>query len=160
MIKAILACDDTGGVGNKGTLPWPHVKRDFQWFKDNTLGHVVVMGSATYLDPDMPKPMPKRKNVVVTSKPENCPLADDFINGDVVEGIRSVEQKYSSLITWIIGGPKIIEQTLDIIDEFYISRIPGEFECDAYLPLEAIEEKFFLTHEEEHSEVTFQIWKK
>lgn len=160
MIKAILACDENGGVGNKGTLPWPHVKRDFQWFKDNTLGHVVVMGSATYLDPDMPKPMPKRKNVVVTSKPENCPLADDFINGDVVEGIRSVEQKYSSLITWIIGGPKIIEQTLDIIDEFYISRIPGEFECDAHLPLEAIEEKFFLTHEEVHPEVTFQIWKK
>ena len=160
MIKAILACDENGGVGNKGTLPWPHVKRDFQWFKDNTVGHVVVMGSATYLDPDMPKPMPKRKNVVITSKPENCPLADDFINGDVVEGIRSVEQKYSSLITWIIGGPKIIEQTLDIIDEFYISRIPGKFECDAHLPLEAIEEKFFLTHEEKHPEVTFQIWKK
>ena len=160
MIKAILACDENGGVGNKGTLPWPHVKRDFQWFKENTLGHVVVMGSATYLDPDMPKPMPKRKNVVVTSKPENCPLADDFINGDIIEGVRSVEEKYKGLITWIIGGPKIIEQTLDIIDEFYISRIPGEFECDAYLPLEAIEEKFFLTHEEEHPEVTFQIWKK
>ena len=160
MIKAILACDENGGVGNKGTLPWPHVKRDFQWFKENTLGHVVVMGSATYLDPDMPKPMPKRKNVVVTSKPENCPLADDFINGDIIEGVRSVEEKYKGLIIWIIGGPKIIEQTLDIIDEFYISRIPGEFECDAYLPLEAIEEKFFLTHEEEHPEVTFQIWKK
>jgi len=160
MIKAILACDNNGGVGNKGTLPWSHVKRDFQWFKDNTVGHVVVMGSATYLDPDMPKPMPKRKNVVVTSKPENCPLADDFINGDVIEGVRSVEQKYSGLITWIIGGPKIIEQTLDIIDEFYISRIPGEFECDAHLPLEAIEKKFFLTHEEKYPEVTFQIWKK
>ena len=160
MIKAILACDENGGVGNKGTLPWPHVKRDFQWFKDNTMGHVVVMGSATYLDPDMPKPMPKRKNVVVTSKPENCPLADDFINGDIIEGVRSVEQKYSGLITWIIGGPKIIEQTLDIIDEFYISRIPGEFECDAYLPLETIEKKFKLTTIEEHPEVVFQIWEK
>ena len=160
MIKAILACDENGGVGNKGTLPWPHVKRDFQWFKENTVGHVVVMGSATYLDPDMPKPMPKRKNVVVTSKPENCPLADDFINGDVVEGVRSIEEKYKGLITWIIGGPKIIEQSLGIIDEFYISRIPGTFECDAYLPIDIIEDKFFLTYEEEHPEVTFQVWKK
>ena len=160
MIKAILACDENGGVGNKGTLPWPHIKRDFQWFKDNTMGHVVVMGSATYLDPDMPKPMPKRKNVVVTSKPENCPLADDFINGDVVEGIRSVEQKYSGLITWIIGGPKIIEQTLDIIDEFYISRIPGEFECDAFLPLDRIKEQFTMRSAESHPEVRFEVWEK
>ena len=160
MIKAILACDENGGVGNKGTLPWPHVKRDFQWFKDNTVGHVVVMGSATYLDPDMPKPMPKRKNVVVTSKPENCPLADDFINGDIIKGVRSVEDKYSGLITWVIGGPNVIEQTLGVIDEFYISRIPGTYECDAYLPIRKIESLFDKTWEEAHDDVTFEIWKK
>jgi len=160
MIKAILACDANGGVGNKGTLPWPHVKRDFQWFKDNTVGHVVVMGSTTYLDPDMPKPMPKRKNVVVTTKPETCPQADEFISGDVVLGVQQVEQKNPGLITWVIGGPNIIEQTLDIIDEFYISRIPGEFECDVHLPIDEIEDKFFLVHEEKHPEVTFEIWKK
>ena len=159
-IKAILACDENGGVGNKGTLPWPHVKRDFQWFKDNTVGHVVVMGSATYLDPDMPKPMPKRKNVVVTSKPENCPLADDFINGDIIEGVRSVEQKYSGLITWVIGGPNVIEQTLGVIDEFYISRIPGKFECDTFLPIDIIETEFEKTFVEEYDDVTFEIWKR
>ena len=160
MIKAILACDENGGVGNKGTLPWPPVKRDFQWFKDNTVGHVVVMGSATYLDPDMPKPMPKRKNVVVTSKPENCPLADDFVNGDIIEGVRSVEDKYSGLITWIIGGPNIIEQTLGIIDEFYISRIPGTYDCDTFLPIQDIENTFTRTWSEDHDEVKFEIWKR
>lgn len=160
MIKAILACDANGGVGNKGTLPWPHVKRDFQWFKDNTVGHVVVMGSTTYLDPDMPKPMPKRKNVVVTTKPETCPQADEFINGDVALGVQQVEQKNSGLITWIIGGPNIIKQTLDIIDEFYISRIPGEFECDTFLPIDIIETEFEKTFVEEHDDVTFEIWKR
>lgn len=160
MIKAILACDENGGVGYQGTLPWPHVARDFKWFKDNTVGHVVVMGSTTYLDPDMPKPMPQRKNVVVTSKPENCPLANDFINGDIIEGIRSVEEKYKGLITWIIGGPNIIEQTLGIIEEFYISRIPGEYECDTYLPIKKIETLFEIDYIERHPEVEFQIWKK
>lgn len=160
MIKAILACDENGGVGSKGTLPWPHIKRDFQWFKENTVGHVVVMGSTTYLDPDMPKPMPNRKNVVVTSKPENCPLADDFINGDVIEGVRNIEQQNKDLITWVIGGPNVIEQTLGIIDEFYISRIPGSFECDVYLPMRKIEALFEKTWSEAHDDVTFEVWKK
>ena len=160
MIKAILACDENGGVGNKGTLPWPHIKRDFQWFKQNTLGHVVVMGSSTYLDPDMPKPMPKRKNVVVTSRPEACPLADQHINGDVIKGVQDIAEQNEDLITWVIGGPNIIEQTLSVIDEFYISRIPGTFECDAHLPMHEIESLFEKSWSEEHEDVTFEVWKK
>jgi dihydrofolate reductase len=35
MIKAILACDDAGGVANNGTLPWPHNSTDLKWFKEN-----------------------------------------------------------------------------------------------------------------------------
>ncbi len=46
------------------------------------------------------------------------------------------------MITWIIGGPNIVEQTLDIIDEFYLSRISGEYFCDTFLPLEKIEALF------------------
>lgn len=160
MIKAILACDEAGGVGNKGTLPWPHVKRDFQWFKQNTLGHVVIMGSSTYLDPDMPKPMPKRKNVVVTSKPENCPLADVIISGNIIEGVQNIAKQNEGLITWVIGGPNIIEQTLGVIDEFYISRIPGTFECDVHLPMRKIETLFEKSWVEEHEDVTFEVWKK
>lgn len=160
MIKAILACDEQGGVGKDGTLPWPHIKRDFQWFKDNTVGHVVVMGSSTYLDPDMPKPMPKRTNIVVTSRPEQCPLADDYINGNLQLYIPIVADRYPGLITWVIGGPHVIEQSLNIIDEFYISRIPGTYDCDSFLPIKEIETLFEKTWSEEHPEVTFEIWKK
>ena len=160
MIKAILACDDTGGVSKDGTLPWPHNSTDLKWFKDNTAGHVVVMGSTTWQDPHMPRPLPNRVNVLVTSRPSHWNRANHYINGDLTLSVPKIAEKYPGLITWVIGGPKIIEQTLDVIDEFYLSRIPGEYDCDTFLPLDAIEEKFFLTHEEEHSEVTFQIWKK
>jgi dihydrofolate reductase len=74
--------------------------------------------------------------------------------------VRSVEQKYSGLITWIIGGPNVIEQTLGVIDEFYISRIPGTFECDAHLPIKKIESLFEKTWSKAHEDVTFEIWKK
>jgi len=160
MIKAILACDENGGVSRDGTLPWPHNSTDLKWFKDNTAGHVVVMGSTTWEDPGMPRPLPRRTNVLATSRPADYPGADHYISGDLNKSVKLIAEDFPSLITWVIGGPSIIEQTLDVIDEFYISRIPGEYECDTFLPLDAIEDKFTLIWQEDHPDVLFQIWRK
>ena len=160
MIKAILACDTTGGVSKDGTLPWPNNSKDLSWFKSNTSGHIVVMGSTTWNDPHMPRPLPNRVNVLATSRQGDYPGANIYINGDLNKEIKNIEVLSPGLITWVIGGPNIIEQTLGVIDEFYISRIPGEYDCDTFLPLKKIESLFELKFEEVHEEVTFQIWKK
>ena len=160
MIRAILACDDTGGVSKDGTLPWPNNSTDLKWFKENTAGHIVVMGSTTWDDPHMPRPLPNRQNVLVTTRSNEYTGAHDYINGDLKHQIGLYADNNPGLITWIIGGPNIIEQTLGIIDEFYLSRIPGEYDCDTFLPLGKIATLFELDWEEKHPEVTFQIWKK
>jgi len=160
MIKAILACDNTGGVSKDGTLPWPHNSTDLKWFKENTAGHIVVMGSTTWDDPHMPRPLPKRKNYLVTTRKDDYPGADGYIKGELTSSIAKISEDHPGLITWVIGGPKIIEQTLGIIDEFYLSRIPGDYECDTHLPLKKIETLFNLHFEEKHKEVSFQIWRK
>jgi dihydrofolate reductase len=161
MIKAILACDDEGGVSKDGTLPWPNNPKDLAWFKSVTSGHIVVMGSTTWEDPHMPRPLPNRTNVLVTSRPDDFPGAHEYISGDLNAEIQEIADATPGLITWIIGGPKIIEQTLSIIDEFYISRIPGEYNCDTFLPLMKIQSLFELDHlEGDPEEVIFQIWKK
>jgi len=54
VIKAILACDDLGGVSKEGTIPWPKNPKDLGWFQKNTTNNVVVMGSKTWEDPLMP----------------------------------------------------------------------------------------------------------
>lgn len=159
-IKAILACDEEGGIARDGTLPWPNVPRDFQWFKDNTKGHVIIMGSATWKDDHMPSPLPLRKNVLITTNPDRYPGAAQYIQGDIAEQVKQVAAENSGLITWVIGGAKVIEQTLDVIDEFFISRIPGKFDCDTFLPLKDIEDKFTCTSVQEYPEVVFEIWKK
>ena len=160
MIKAILACDDYGGVSRDGTLPWPHNSTDLKWFKDNTAGHVVVMGSTTWEDPHMPRPLPKRTNVLVTTRKDDYPGADGYINGDLNVQLKELEDACPGLIIWNIGGPNIIEQSLGVIDEFYLSRIPGTYSCDTFLPIGKIRTLFERTWTEEHPEVTFEIWKK
>lgn len=160
MIKAILACDNKGGVSKKGTLPWPHNSKDLKWFKDNTAGHAVIMGSTTWEDPHMPRPLPKRINVLATSRANEYPGAHYYINGDLKHEIGMYADDNPGIITWIIGGPNIINQTLGIIDEFYLSRIPGDYNCDTFLDLKAIEDNFSLSFEEKHPSVKFQIWKR
>lgn len=160
VIKAILACDDKGGVSKDGTLPWPNNSTDLRWFKDNTAGHIVVMGSTTWEDPHMPRPLPKRVNVLCTSRKEDFPGAHLYLNGDIKTMIKELASQNEGLIIWIIGGPKIIEQTIDIIDEFYLSRIPGDFDCDTHLALDEIQSDFDLSVRHDQDEVSFEIWKK
>jgi len=160
MIRAILACDDKGGVSKDGTLPWPHNSKDLKWFKENTAGHVVVMGSTTWEDPHMPRPLPKRTNVLVTSRPTDYNGANRYISGDLCAELKELEATCPGLIIWVIGGPNIIEQTLGIIDEFYLSRIPGDYDCDTHLPMKKIETLFKVKWEEVHPEVKFQILEK
>lgn len=160
MIKAILACDEEGGVSKDGTLPWPNNKTDLQWFRENTQGHCVVMGSTTWNDPHMPRPLPRRTNVLATTKPRDYPGADAYIQGDLSESISEIAKQTPNIKTWIIGGPNIVEQTLDVIEEFYLSRIPGKYNCDTFLPLDKIESMFERVWLMEHEEVNFEVWRK
>jgi len=162
MIKAILACDDSGGVSKDGTLPWPNNSKDLAWFKSCTSGHVVVMGSTTWEDPHMPRPLPNRQNILVTTRMSSYidPKPDAYITGDLNVHLKTLADENPGLITWVIGGPNIVEQSLGVIDEFYLSRIPGEYDCDTHLPMKKIETLFKVKWEEEHPEVKFQILEK
>ena len=160
MIKAILACDESGGVSKNGTIPWPKNLKDLKWFKKNTSNNIVVMGSKTWDDPLMPWPLPNRTNVLATNRKKNFPLADTHISGNLCEAILEISNQNKDKIVWIIGGPNIIDQTLNIVEEFYLSRIPGSYECDGFLSLKKIEQLFKKRWSEKHSTVEFQIWEK
>ena len=156
MIKAIMACDEQGGVGRQGKLPWPHIERDFQWFMNQTIHGVIVMGRSTWNDPQLGHPMPDRISYVVTSRPESCEQAHGHLSTNLCDNIQHLESKYPSKQIWIIGGVNLIEQTLPIIDQFYLSRIPDTYECDRFLPIEKLN-AWNVNLEEVYPEVTFQI---
>ena len=160
MVKAILACDDFGGVSRGGTMPWPKNSKDLKWFKEKTTGHTVVMGSTTWEDPFMNGPLPNRTNVLVTTREGDYLGAHKYIQGNLAQKIQTLEGESKETTVWIIGGPNIIKQTLNIIDEFYLSRISGIYDCDTFLPLKKIEALFEKIWTENHGSLEFQIWKK
>jgi dihydrofolate reductase len=161
MINAILACDDRGGIGKNGTLPWPKNHEDLNYFKRMTDGKTVIMGSATWQSKGMPKPLPNRHNVVVTLSPELHPGADGYIPSkgkNLIESIREYESWHGLETVWIIGGAKLINEIFLVIDRFYLSRIPGDYDCDTFLPLEKIESSYHRTVVSKGESCVFETW--
>ena len=162
MIKAIMAADDIGGISKGSSMPWPKNSKDLHWFKKNTLDQVVLMGSKTWEDPFMPTPLKNRKNILVTTK-ENSdyPGADKYIKGDIVNEISNLERKYIEKDIFVIGGPDIIYQTFDLLKEFYLTRIYGNFDCDKFIDIKKIANTMSLIEKIDCDETChFEIWRK
>ena len=155
MINAILACDDNGGISKNGTLPWPKNSNDLKWFKSSTIENIVVMGRTTWEDPCMPKPLPKRRNVVVTHKEL---LNVETANGDVPDILKRLEKDDPTNVVWVIGGADILNQALPVIQNFHLSRIFGSYNCDKFIPINQILEKFHQIYKRKFETVSTEIW--
>ncbi|MBI29474.1 MAG: dihydrofolate reductase [Pelagibacteraceae bacterium] len=162
LIRAILAIDDKGGVGKAGSMPWPSNKKDFQWFKRNTEGNVIIMGSSTWKDPKMKNPLPGRVNIVISSKEQQAyPGADMCINGILSKQLDLISKQYPEKIIWIIGGPNIVNQLFSLIEEVYLTRIYGNFNCDTFLDIDTIRHKMKMINKINGDETChFEIWAK
>ena len=126
MIYTIFSIDQLGGFGHKGSLPWDHDPEDMGWFREHTLGHTVVMGRNTWDDPKMPKPLPDRENCVISSSalPDKYNTVKRFHKNykqRLVEMSKSDPEKK----IFILGGPGIIMDCLDIIDWAYVTHRKG-----------------------------------
>jgi dihydrofolate reductase len=148
MIKAIFACDEKWGIGKKGGLPWSKNSEDLKWFKECTDRQAVVMGRRTWESLPV-KPLPNRLNFVITSTSmENCnPRPHGSYNGsDVKKIVKDVIEARTMGIddVWIIGGASLFKGTIKVIDELWISRIKGDFDCDTFLDKDGIAKHFEL----------------
>jgi dihydrofolate reductase len=43
---------------------------------------------------------------------------------------------------FVIGGAVLFEQLIDVIDILHLSRITGHYDCDTFLPLAKINQRF------------------
>jgi len=155
MIRAILACDDHWGIGRDGDLPWPHNSDDLKWFKANTTDSTVVMGKATW-DSLPVKPLPKRTNIVVTSSNSGVTGSFIYVSFDKAEKFI-VDQNRTDNI-WIIGGAKLVDGLLHIIDEIWLSRINGNYNCDTVLPKDRITDEFTINDMTVDETMTIEKW--
>jgi len=62
-VSIIVSMAKNRVIGRNGGLPW-HIPEDIKWFREKTLGHVVIMGRKTF--ESIGKPLPGRKNIIIS----------------------------------------------------------------------------------------------
>jgi dihydrofolate reductase len=131
MIKIIAAVSENMVIGKDNKIPW-HYPEDLKHFKEMTLDSVVIMGKKTF--ESIGKPLPRRKNIVITSNPIN-----------EIECYSSLEDAlnfYQFNQIWLIGGRSIYEQGMEYANEIHLTRIPIYIEGDDVIKFPNINESF------------------
>lgn len=141
----IYAQSPEGVIGVGNTIPWRH-PGDFRRFKRVTLGSTVIMGRKTF--ESMGKPLPGRRNVVVTRTALEAPG---------VECVRTVEEALALAgggDVWFVGGARIYEEGMRYADVIDVTFVPDHVPTTGAVMAPAIDERVFepgplLPHEDE-----------
>ncbi|HKK18002.1 MAG TPA: dihydrofolate reductase [Opitutales bacterium] len=124
--KAIAAMSENRVIGNGGDMPW-NLPEDFKWFKNKTMGGVLIMGRKTF--ESIGKPLPGRETFVLSRQSSEIPGVECF--GDIESLLPRLE---TDKTVWIAGGAEIYRQTLDYCDELFLTRIHRQCEGDTFFP--------------------------
>lgn len=123
----IVAAADNNAIGVRGDLPW-HISEDLKYFKKITHGYPVIMGRTTY--ESIGRPLPGRKNIVLTSRGEIHPS---------VVCVRSLDEAYAAAEPsdkcFVIGGASVYAAVIGSVDRLYLTRVHTTIEdADAFFP--------------------------
>ena len=159
MICSILASTNMGGIGNRGTLPWPKHKEDLAWFKEHTTDQIVVMGRKTWDDPMMPKPLPNRVNCVFTNRSlgEHAHNARR-LNGDASAQVELLQSQFPNKDVFVIGGKELYDSTASIIERVYLTRMKGGWFTDTRIELERYLTCFQIKSVRPGTNCTYETW--
>lgn len=128
MTTIVVAMGEKNEIGFENQLLW-HLPKDLKHFKEITSGHPVIMGRKTY--ESIGKPLPNRNNIVVSRK------TDWFEEGILIVGSIKEAVKFAKKIdeeVFIIGGGKIYEQTMDVVDKLEVTLVKADLEADTFFP--------------------------
>ena len=128
-INLIWGQDKNGGIGKNGKLPW-HISEDLINFKKITINSTIIMGRKTWNSLPV-KPLPDRRNIVLSSK-----FIKDVENYDSIN--KCIKKLKTNLIKkiFVIGGAQVYEHFFNYADKLHITHINKEFNgIDTYFPI-------------------------
>jgi dihydrofolate reductase len=128
-MKAIAAVDLNWGIGYRGNL-LERIPEDMKFFKQMTLGKVVIMGRKTFESLPGKEPLKDRVNIVLSK--------NKGFNNQKVTICRTLDElfceleKYNSDEVFLIGGESVYAQLLSFCTDAYVTRIENKYPADKH----------------------------
>ena len=126
-MKLIVAADNNFAIGKDGGIPW-RLKGDLKYFKEQTLGHAVIMGRMTLESLPGGKPLKDRVNIVLTR--DNSYAPEGVIVAHSVEEVLAFPNIEDA---FVIGGESVYKAFLPYCTHALVTKVQGDFEADTYM---------------------------
>jgi len=129
MISMIAALAKNRAIGKLNALPWD-LSADLKYFHDKTIGKTVVMGLNTFKSVGE-KPLPNRKNVVLTDD-KNYQAVKGVVLAHSVDEVMELTKNDGEVM--VSGGAAVYQQFLPLAQRLYLTFIDQDFEGDTFFP--------------------------
>ncbi|MCQ4213946.1 dihydrofolate reductase [Streptomyces longispororuber] len=117
-----------GVIGADNGIPW-RLPEDMAHFKATTLGHPVIMGRKTWDSlPPRFRPLPGRRNVVVTRDPEWSAEGAERA-GSIAEALD-----LAAGTAWVMGGGEIYRAALPYATTLSVTEVDTTVHGDTHAP--------------------------
>jgi dihydrofolate reductase len=139
-LNAIVCVNEKNGIGHQGCIPWKS-REDMRYFRKMTIGNgnnAIVMGSKTFKSLGY-KPLPQRKNYVITHDPPSLMQKTRDKGNDIV-----FESQISNILllpfifddVFIIGGESIYKIFESHYNHIYVTYINNHAFCDTFFTVD------------------------
>ncbi len=126
-MKLIVAVAEDWGIGKDNEL-LAHISPDLKRFKALTTGHAVVMGRKTLESMPGGRPLPGRRNMILSATPDFAPEGAEVY--PTVEALL----EHAPEDAFVIGGGSVYQTLLPHCDTAYITKIGTIFPADTWFP--------------------------
>ncbi len=130
-MNMIVAVASNWGIGKGNDLLF-HISADMKRFRALTSGGTVIMGRKTLDSMPGGKPLPKRRNIVIT-RSADFEREGVEVAHSLEEALELVKDEDPAKV-WGIGGGEIYKALLPHCKMCYVTHIYAEKDCDTFFP--------------------------
>ena len=130
-MNLIVAVDKNWAIGKDNKL-LVSIPQDMKFFRETTMGKVVVMGRKTLESFPGGQPLKKRTNIVLT-RDKNYKVKDAIVVHGVEELLEELKN-YDEKEIYVIGGESIYRALLPYCKVAHVTKIDHAYEADTYFP--------------------------
>ena len=129
-MNAIVAVDANWAIGCQGDLLFS-LPTDMRRFRTLTMGGTVILGRKTLDSFPGGKPLPKRRNIVITRNPDLTVEGAEIASGP--EEALALAQGDENI--WVIGGGSVYTALLSRCKRVYLTKVDQAAEnADTFFP--------------------------
>jgi dihydrofolate reductase len=148
--KAIAAMSENRVIGCGGKIPW-RLPEDFRFFRQMTVGNIIVMGRRTFQV--IGRPLPDRHTIVLSRSfktPRDLlaqPELGLFKCGtfEIASSLEKMGHSRDKRDIFICGGGQVYAEALPFCSDLYLTLVKRTVEGDTFFP--PFEDQFELAAE-------------